>query len=316
MIKKLCTLLMVGLLAVPAMAQKECNKKCGAESFGPKKGQWQVNLVLGNYGGFYSENTSATLIPQYSNTQGSIGLPNGSSDQSGDLNGVLNIQGMNGHSLGSLGGVQIKYFFSDCWDLNVTMGLDLSATPKKDFVDGDYETVPDMIIPEQKYINAQVTNNWYITLGTERYFTTPNPRIQPYLGAAVGFQMARIAVSEPYTGKVYQSIYGDDDNDGLNSDLDPNSPSNPDYDGIAEGLPEHVYLANGKVGNMFGIKAAAVAGVEYSLAKGLILGIEFQPVSYRYDVIQICPRGFDKYNCDHHNFKVFDTPMVKLGFRF
>ena len=286
---------MLGLLAVPAMAQKECDKKC-AETFGPKKGQWQVNLVLGNYGGFYNENTSYYLVPSYTNTSGSIGLPNGSTNQSGDLNSYLNIQGMNGHSLVDLGGIQIKYFFSDCWDVNVTMGLNYSATPKKDFVEGDYENVPDMIIPSQKYINAQVTNNWFVTFGTDRYFVTPNPRIQPYLGAAVGFQMGRISVSEPYTGKTYQDA--EDKNDDI------------------EGLPEHVYLANGKVGQMFGIKAAAVAGVEYSLMKGLLLGVEFQPLSYRYDVIQICPRGFDKYNCDHHNFKVFDTPMVKVGFRF
>ena len=291
---------------MPAMAQKECNKKC-AETFGPKKGQWQVNLVLGNYGGFYNENTSYYLVPSYSNTNGTIGLPNGSSDTSGDLH-YLNIEGMNYHSLVDLGGIQIKYFFSDCWDVNVTMGLNYNATPKKDFVDGDYESVPDMIIPAQDYINAQVTNNWFVTFGTDRYFVTPNPRIQPYLGAAVGFQMARISVSEPYTGKVYQdNMAGDDDNDLVNSEYG---------DAEAEGLPEHVYLANGKVGQVFGIKAAAVAGVEYSLMKGLILGVEFQPLSYRYDVIQICPRGFDKYNCDHHNFKVFDTPMVKVGFRF
>ena len=230
---------MLGLLAVPAMAQKECDKKCGTETFGPRKGQWQVNLVLGNYGGFYNENTTY-LLPRYTNTSGSVGLPNGSSDTSGDLNRYLNIEGMNGHSLVDLGGIQIKYFFSDCWDVNVTMGLNYNATPKKDFVDGDYESVPDMIIPEQKYINAQVTNNWFVTFGTDRYFVTPNPRIQPYLGAAVGFQMGRISVSEPYTGKVYQ----DSEDEG---------------DDMAEGLPEHVYLANGKVGQMFGIKAAAVA---------------------------------------------------------
>lgn len=300
---------MLTLLAVPAMAQhQECNKKCGMESFGPRKGQWQVNLVLGNYGGFYNENMAYNLIPSYSNTQGSIGLPNGSTDQSGELGRYLNIKGMNGHSLTDLGGIQIKYFFSDCWDVNVTMGLNLNVTPKKDFIDGDYETVPEMIIPEQKYINAQVTNNWFITSGVNRYFTTPNPRIQPYVGAAVGFQMGRIHTMEPYTGKVYQDdMFDDVDNDKVNTE---------GADDTAEGLPEHVYLANGKVGQMFGIKVATVAGVEYELAKGLLLGVEFQPLSYRYDVIQIAPRGFDKYNCDHHNFKVFDTPMVKVGFRF
>ena len=32
-------------------------------------------------------------------------------------------------------------------------------------------------------------------------------------------------------------------------------------------------------------KGAAVAGLEYCLAKGMIVGLELQPVAYRYDVI-------------------------------
>ena len=151
--------------------------------------------------------------------------------------------------------------------------MNISITPKKDYIEGDYKTTPDMIIPDQKYVNAQVTNNWYVTVGSNRYFKTSNPRIQPYLGAAVGFQMARIETTEPYTGKMYND--GEDDTE--------------------EGLPEQLYLAAGKAGQMFGIKGAAVAGLEYCIAKGLMIGVEFQPIAYRYDVIQICPKGFDKY---------------------
>lgn len=61
--------------------------------------------------------------------------------------------------------------------------------------------------------------------------------------------MARIETTEPYTGKTYS--------DGEDEDSE-------------EGLPEHVYLAAGKAGQMFGIKGAAVAGLEYCLAKGMI----------------------------------------------
>ena len=67
---------------------------------------------------------------------------------------------------------------------------------------------------------------------------------------------------------------------------------------------------------MFGLKGALVAGIEYSLTPGLILGFEMQPVAYRYDIIQIAPQGFDKYNVSHHNIKLFDMPVLKLGFRF
>ena len=30
-------------------------------------------------------------------------------------------------------------------------------------------------------------------------------------------------------------------------------------------------------------------------------GFQCQPLTYRYNVIQICPKGFDKYNASHHN---------------
>ena len=106
--------------------------------------------------------------------------------------------------------------------------------------------------------------------------------------------MARIEVTEPYTGETYDDDQTDDE----------------------DGLPTQVYVAAGKAGQMFGIKGAAVAGVEYCIAKGMMIGLEFQPVAYRYDVIQICPKGFDKYNVSHHNIKLFEMPVVKFGFRF
>ena len=63
-------------------------------------------------------------------------------------------------------------------------------------------------------------------------------------------------------------------------------------------------------------RSRLVAGIEYSIAPGLVLGFQFNPLAYRYDVIQICPKGFDKYNASHHNIKIFDMPVLKLGIRF
>lgn len=292
MIKKLCTILLLAAFVAPTWAQQTSGSKEGVV-FAPRKGQWQVLLVLGNSGQFYNENTSY-LLPKYTNTEGSIGLPNGGTDNSGDLNRYLNISGLNDNSLVNIAGLQAKYFFSDCWDINLSFGMNISITPKKDYIEGDH-SVPDVIIPDQKYVNAQMTNNWYVSVGTNRYFKTGNPRIHPYFGVVAGFQMARIETTEPFTGKIYSD--GEDEN--------------PE-----EGLPEQVYLAAGKAGQMFGIKGAAVAGIEYSVVKGLLLGLEFQPVAYRYDVVQICPKGFDKYSISHHNIKLFEMPVVKLGFRF
>ena len=101
-----------------------------------------------------------------------------------------------------------------------------------------------------------------------------------------------LKLQEPYTGDTYKD--SDD----------------------SEELPSQVYTAGSKAGQMYGLKVAAVAGIEYSIAKGFIFGFEMHPLAYRYDLIQICPKGFDKYNVSHHNIKIFEMPVVKLGFRF
>ena len=295
MIKKLCTLLLLATLSAPLLAQTASSNGEGV-IFAPQKGQWQVSMFLGGGNKFYNENTTY-LLPRFTNTSGEVGLPNGGSLESGDLSTYLQIDGLNGNSLTNIIGFEGKYFLSDCWDINLQFSMDINLTPKKDYIEGE-ATVPDMIIPAQKYINAQATNNWYVGVGSNRYFKVSNPRIHPYLGAALGFQMARIETSEPYTGETYAD--GEDEGD----------------DEVGSGLPTQVYLSGSRAGQMFGIKAAAVAGIEYSLAPGLVLGFQIQPVAYRYDVIQICPKGFDKYNASHHNIKLFDMAVLKLGIRF
>jgi hypothetical protein len=291
MLKKLSTLLLLAMMAAPMLAQTISSKKCDGVMFAPEKGQWQISVFMGGGNKFYDEGTSDYLLPTHSNTDGIIGLPNGNTNTSGDLNTYLNIDGLNGNSLTNILGFEGKYFLSDCWDINMQFSMDINLTPKKDYVEGE-DMVEDMIIPAQRYINAQMTNNWFVSVGSNRYFKVSNPRIHPYLGASVGFQMARIETTEPYTGDM---TYDED---------------------IEEGLPSQLYLAGSRAGQAFGVKAAGVAGIEYSIAPGLVLGFQFNPLAYRYDVIQICPKGFDKYNASHHNIKIFDMPVLKLGIRF
>ena len=103
MIKKLYTLLLLlAVVAVPVVAQHDtCDKDV---SFAPKKGQWQVSVVLGN-GQFYNERNSY-LLPNFTNTEGAVGLPNGGTNSSGNLNPYLNISGFNNNSIVNLAGVQ------------------------------------------------------------------------------------------------------------------------------------------------------------------------------------------------------------------
>lgn len=295
MTKKLCTILLSAFCSLAAVAQdSECAvRECA--SFAPKKGQWEVSLMLGKSGAFYNENNT-DLLPNISLANGSIGLPNGGVPGSGNvssgyLNQYLNIDGFNGNSLVNIIGVQGKYFWQDCWALSFSAGMNIGVTPKKDYIEGqNILDEPQIDLPSAKYINATATNNWYANVGIERYFKTRNKRIFPYVGATVGYQMARVETREPYTGTMI------------------------DMDGVE--VDQQVYIPAGKVGQMFGIKGAATAGIEYDLMEGLFIALEIQPLAYRYDVIQIAPQGFSSYNLNHHNIKIFDMPMLRLGFRF
>ena len=107
-------------------------------------------MVLGGSNSFYNENTGSYLLPSYNNFGGAIGLPNGGQgglvtpgtdpgvgDNSGYLNEYLNINGFNGNSLVNIVGLQAKYFLTDCWDINLSLGFNINITPKKDFIEGD-----------------------------------------------------------------------------------------------------------------------------------------------------------------------------------
>ncbi|MBQ7812176.1 MAG: hypothetical protein IJ394_06440 [Bacteroidales bacterium] len=280
MIRKLCIILLTAFMAAPLLAQP---KGTEADEYSPKAWQWQVSMVVGN-SGFFNEDLNSYLVPKISTTEGSIGLPNGSTDASGNMSQYLNISGFNNNSF-NIVGLQGKVFLTDHWELNASFGVNIDLTPSRDYVEGD-TSVPDMIIPDQQYINAQTSHNWYVTLGTSRYFKLRNPRVHPYLGVALTYQMARIVTMEPYIGE-----------DAAGDDL-------------------HLYQSGTNIGQVLCGKAALVAGIEYSVSPGLVLGFEFHPGSYRYDVVQMAPRSFDVYTASHQSIRVFEMPVLKLGIRF
>ena len=280
MIRKLCTILLTALMVAPAMAQPK--KSVAEDDYAPRQWQWQVSMVVGN-SGFVNDDLNSYLVPYLTPTGGSIGLPNGSSNDSGDLSQYLNISGFNSNY--KFLGLQGKVFVTDHWEVNAAFGMNIDLTPGRDYIEGDY-TVEDMVIPEQRYINAQSTHNWYATVGSNRYFTLSNPRIHPYAGAAGTFQMAKLVTQEPYIGE------------------------------NAEGDDLHMYQSGTNVGQALYFKTALVAGIEYSLAPGLVVGFEFNPVSYRYDILQMAPRGFGVYAAAHHSIKIFEMPVLKFGIRF
>lgn len=300
MIKKLCILLLSVCTVAPGMAQQYSSSDA---SFAPKKGQWQVSAVIGNNQMF--DQDMEYLLPTYWNgdedaTKGfnvPVGLP-GTDFQSGDPGYYLNLGDLNSNTLMNLIGIQGKYFLTDRWDVNAMFSMNINATPSKDYIEGDH-TVTELPIQDYKYIEGRIQNAWTVQLGSNYYFNTKNERINLYAGGVLGWQMGRIQTSYPYTG---ETVIDEDMSEETDEDLNNESVQ--------------LYTPNSRAGQIFGLRVGAVAGIEYSIAKGLILGFEVQPISYRYDCIQICPKGSAVYQAGHHSIGFFATPNLKIGFRF
>lgn len=313
MIKKLCILLLSVASVAPITAQQYSSSDA---SFAPKKGQWQVSAVIGNNQMF--DQSMNYLLPNYwspTNQYPQVGL--GSyGQQSSDPGVYLNLGNLNSNSLVNLIGIQGKYFLTDRWDVNLMFSMNINATPKKDYIDGDY-TIENMPIMASKYMEGRISNAWNVAVGSNYYFNTKNERINLYVGGLLGWQMGRIETTTPYTG---ETVEGDD----VIYVTDPTNPDyesefnfyGPNYDPEIAGESVQLYTPNSRAGQIFGLKVAGVAGIEYSLSPGLILGFEVQPVAYRYDHIQICPKGQAAYKVGHHNINFFATPNLKIGFRF
>ena len=324
MIKKLCILILSVCTVAPLMAQH--HSKVDA-SFAPKKGQWQVSAVIGN-NQMFDQNMEYLLPTYYSyygngvNFDNPVGLGYGS-NQSSDPGIYLNLGSLNSNNLVNLIGIQGKYFLTDRWDVNLMFSMNINATPSKDFIEGD-KSIPTMPIQDYKYVEGRIENAWTVAMGSNYYFNTKNERINLYVGGVLGWQMGRIATTSPYTGETFipgdENVTGDDLGTPGLPDL-PEVPGDDQSDittGDNEGVEEDVqlYVPNSRAGQIFGLRVGAVAGIEYSLAKGLVFGFEVQPVSYRYDHIQICPKGSAAYKVGHHSIGLFATPNLKIGFRF
>ena len=317
MIKKLCILLLSVASVAPITAQQYSSSDA---SFAPKKGQWQVSAVIGNNQMFNQDMNY--LLPTYWNAQNGFtqntGLGNVTTNpnMSEDAIMYLNWGNLNSNSLVNLIGIQGKDFLTDRWDVNLMFSMNINATPSKNYVEGDY-TVEEMPIMGTKYTEGRISNAWNVAVGSNYYFNTKNERINLYVGGLLGWQMGRIETTTPYTGETTyneDALFIEDENDAnYNSEY---NVLGPNHDEDLTGESVQIYTPNSRAGQIFGLKVAGVAGIEYSLSPGLILGFEVQPVAYRYDHIQICPKGQAAYKVGHHNINFFATPNLKIGFRF
>lgn len=285
MIKKLCIIFLTLSLVVPAVAQQ--SRGGNNASFAPQKGNWQVDMIFGS-SRMFDEDTDY-LLYEYGDTN--IGLDNWNQNQSQDPSAYLNLGSISSNSLANIVGLQASYFITNQISVNAAFSMNITSTPNKDYVEGD-DTVGDMVIPGNCYVEGELTNNWSTSIGSNYYFNTKNERINLYAGVLLGYQMGRIRTQTPYTG---ETVY--------DSSLD-------------EEVDQNLYYSTNNAGQLFGANASLVAGIEYSLAKGFVLGFEVRPASYSYYVLEVKPYGYETFRANVNNIQILALPNVKLGFRF
>ena len=339
--KRLCIALFAFLLVVPTMAQQAGDGKRDA-SFAPRKGQWEISAHMGN-SQMFNQNISYYLLPTYYDGKSfwhPVGLPNekinqdinilvGNQDvktiqdaktnQSADPGMYLNLNSLENNSLVNLIGLQAKYFITDNIDINLMFNMNIQMTPAKDFIEGD-STVLRLPIQQSQYMEGRLTNVWSVGVGSNYYFNTRNERINLYVGGTLGWQMGTIQTNLPYTGETV-------DDDEIENDIDPEDNAGDDGDlklgnddkeilGDILRDPIEMYVPNSRAGQIMALKAAATAGIEYSVAKGLVLGFEVQPISYVGSFIRICPKAATKYSTSHHQLGFLAAPRFRIAFRF
>lgn len=296
-IKKSVWSLLLAAACQGAMAQ-------AGGGLGANAGDIQISLVLGS-SNMFNQSTSAYLLPKYDNTSTSpgIGLGTSNSKQSEDPSYYLNLGSVGSSSLVNMAGIQARYYLSSNLDVNAMFAMNISATPKKDYEEGD-ATIPYMVIPQQRYIEGRLSTNWMASIGANYHFNTSSERVTPYAGVALGGQMGRIQTTTPYTGYV-----GITEGEDFDYDYD-------DYDQGYDGTQSVLYTPQSRAGQIYALQGSLILGVECVLVKGLVLGIEVAPCAYQHSVIEIMPKGFQTYRAVHDNVKIFASPNLKLGFRF
>jgi len=326
MLKRLGIFILAILLAVPAMAQPKESCEC---NFGPKKGQWEVAINLGQGQFFNDGNGLFYLLPKEDGSAIGLGkneattLESGTTGNayiSGDASTLVLITGsLNANSLVNIAGINAKYFFTD--HLAITFGGAYNANlqPGKDYVEGENVDIttkgstvttydPSVVnnnvgidgVYGQKAVLGAVTHSGIANLGLDYYFRIAKaPRVTPYIGAFGQFKIGRISSYYPYTGQTILT----------------------DIAGTGQGSADLKYedadiYRNNRVGQAMGIVGGFNFGVDFSLMENLIIGIQVAPVAYQYTLLHLQVVGQDPYLVTNHNIRAFTYPQLKFGFRF
>jgi hypothetical protein len=173
--------------------------------------KFQVSLMLGNAGLFNQDLNY--LRPHYSDPnlgiQAEIGAPE---QKSGDPGMYLELNNLGEGSIVNMAGLSFAYYITEGLDVNLSFGMDLRSTPKKDYVEN--ENANGMNIQGAKWMQGRVQNNWILSAGSNYHFKVTNEKIDLYGGVKVGYQHGQLTVTTPYTDYEYGYLYGNGLNNG------------------------------------------------------------------------------------------------------
>ncbi|WP_282038022.1 BT1926 family outer membrane beta-barrel protein [Saccharicrinis aurantiacus] len=185
-------------------------------------------------------------------------------------------------------GVEFKYFVTSQIAVRLSGAGMISGAPSQDFVEGVdvlESNDPMAKVPSYAMTEGLNTQQYYVDLGADYYFTTSIDRLYPYVGVQGNFIYGSLELSDGYLGL--------DDND--------------------EVLPTH----DTRKGESYGFGGSLVGGVDYYLAPGFFLGVEIKAVSYMQSVKNIYHQsGLEAQNTYSHNTSFLTQPIIKLGFKF
>jgi len=181
-------------------------------------------------------------------------------------------------------GLEIGYFISDNWKLNIGGGYNFDNNPGyegiKGTIDktGDY-SLSDGSIPDYNLVPEQSNMNFLVTVGANRYFHLQNtPNLLWYTG---------INAMYAYGQDRYKAQGEEVTNDGRS------------------------------VAETWTLGAAAVLGAEYHFTKGIYVGAQVDVASYRYSLTTAVPQpGVKGLQADAHSVGAIASPTLTVGFCF
>ena len=176
-------------------------------------------------------------------------------------------------------GIEGGWFFRDLWKLNLGGGMNITKAP-------GYGPVPGTIDETYEPGDGSIPNYGAVSDRSVIQF-------QVYTGVDRYFR-TKVDGLLPYVGLRVGYAYGRE----------------------RSMTDDETYMGE-SVGEVFNIRGAITAGVDYFFTESFFIGAEIDPFAYTYNRTLIKPQeGLSNLDANSHNFGIFAAPTLKIGFLF